>query len=183
MARFRTRSRSFRRPLRRPLSRWWKLCRVPMLIAILCAVWWFGVRPAADEAGWVRVTDRFSPCGAGKGTAGCVIDGDTLWLAVREGRPRRIRITGFDAPELDGACEAEQIIARKARAALSHWLDHGPFEWSGADAPAFDQYGRELRAIRRTSRGEPPEYLAEVMVEAGLAYPSGWGAAKTHWCR
>ncbi|WP_340588504.1 hypothetical protein [Erythrobacter alti] len=44
------------------------------------------------------------------------------------------------------------------------------------DGP-FDQYGRELRAARRGD-----EYLADVMIEGGLARDNGWGAGKADWC-
>lgn len=181
--RFRPRFRTGRRPARDGLLSWWNVWRVPTLVTIVAAIWWFAVRPIADEQGWVAVDQRFSLCGAGERTEACVVDGDTVRISPRGARPRRIRLTGFDAPELDGACEAERQLGRQAREALLAWLEEGPFEWNGADDPPYDQYGRELRKVRRQRRGGSPEYLAQAMVDAGLADASGWGEAQTDWCR
>ncbi len=107
-------------------------------------------------------------CGKDSAEA-CVIDGDTLAIGKR-----RIRLTGFDAPELDGECEAERQLARVARDELAAWLSLGPFEMDGGAAPARDRYGRELRAVRRGG-----EALADIMVERDLARPSGQDRG---WC-
>jgi endonuclease YncB( thermonuclease family) len=141
------------------------------------------VRPVATEQGWVLVEEPFSLCGAVPRTPGCVVDGDTLRLDARGSKPRRIRLTGFDAPEMDGACEAESALARQAREALLDWLDQGPFEWSGASTPPRDQYGRELRALRRTGPDGSREYVADSLVQAGLAGDSSWGGPAIDWCR
>ena len=154
--------------------------RVPVLAAIAIGLWWFAVHPAVTEHGWVRVTDPFALCGEGNRAAGCVIDGDTLFLGSRPNH-RRIRLTGFDAPELNGACEEEVLLARAARLRLYQWLQEGAFEWDGADDPPRDQYGRELRAARRQTEGGH-ETLADAMIESGLASPSGWGTSPVDWC-
>ncbi len=168
---------------RSALVSWWNLWRVPTVVTILAAVWWFAVRPVTHEQGWVVVNQPFSLCGAGERTPGCVVDGDTLRLDIRGSRTRRIRLTGFDAPEMQGACEAESALARQAREALLAWLAQGPFEWSGAQDPPRDQYGRELRAARRAGPDGSPEYLADVLVEAGLADDRSWGEPEIDWCR
>lgn len=159
------------------------LWRVPALIAIVSAAWWFLYRPYAHEQGWVRVTDRFALCGDGwAGAAGCVVDGDTVIIGNGEQR-RRIRLIGFDAPERKGACPAERERAEDARQALHQWLAQGPFEWNGDADPPRDQYGRELREVRRNLPGSKREYLAEAMIGRGLAGESGWGSAPIDWCR
>lgn len=161
---------------------WWVLWRVPVLLLIVMAVWWFGVRPVMREQGWVNVTQDFALCSErGASTAGCVVDGDTLIIGYRVDR-RRVRLTGFDAPELDGACEAEREAAITARDALHEWLGQGTFEWDGANDPPYDQYGRELRALRRETQDGSHEYLAEAMLERGLASESGWGVEPRDWC-
>lgn len=159
---------------------WWVVWRVPALAAIVMAVWYFAVRPVVSEQGWVPVTESFALCGEGARAQGCVIDGDTVFLGFGPDQ-RRIRLTGFDAPELDGACEAESRLARAARQRLYDWLGEGPFEWDGADEPPRDQYGRELRAARRQTNGDY-ETLAEVMIKGGLASESGWGTSPVDWC-
>ena len=176
------RFRSSRRPARRWLLSWWNVWRVPTLVTIVAAIWWFGIRPLDQEEGWVPVTEAFSLCGSGQRTPGCVIDGDTLLMTGGGMKPRRIRLVGFDTPELEGACPAEEALARKARLRVAEWLSQGKFEWRGGAEPAYDQYGRQLRAIRRADTDGSREYLAQVMVDAGLADESGWGAAATDWC-
>lgn len=162
---------------------WWSLWRVPTLVTIVAALWWFGIRPIAQEQGWVAVEVEFSLCGEGRVTTGCVLDGDTLMIGRPGERRRRIRLTGFDAPEMEGTCEAERALARTARGALLDWIRRGDFEWDGAGGPPFDQYGRELRSARRVRADGSGELLANVMIERGLASESGWGTQPADWCR
>lgn len=155
---------------------------MPILLLFVMAVWWIGFRPVSNEQDWVRVDDSFGLCGAAAPRrAGCVVDGDTVVIGFGSQR-RRIRLTGFDAPELNGACDAESRLAITARDRLHQWLDEGPFEWSGGAEPPRDQYGRELRAARRIAQVGRPERLADMMVEAGLASESGWGTVQIDWC-
>ncbi|MEM1196353.1 MAG: hypothetical protein AAGH57_09645 [Pseudomonadota bacterium] len=179
------------RPSRRGwLLGWWSLWRVPTLVTIVAALWWFGVRPITLEQGWIPVETAFSLCGEGPRTPGCVLDGDTVLVTGLVSAPaappsapaRRIRFTGFDAPELDGACEAERALAQDARAALLAWLQRGPFEWNGAGDPPRDAYGRELREARRVDASGAQERLADTLIAAGLASDSGWGAEPIDWC-
>lgn len=160
------------------------LWRVPALLGIVMAAWWFGVRPVLQERGWIPVETRFALCGEGvEGAGGCVVDGDSVVAFETAGEPRRIRLTGFDAPELDGACEAERALARKAREALHEWLGEGPFEWNGGAAPPRDRYGRELRRARRASaEGEETGMLADAMIAQGLAAPGGRDSRAIDWC-
>lgn len=100
-----------------------------------------------------------------------MIDGDTLAIGSR-----RIRLTGYDAPEIEGACDAERRLAQVAREELAAWLNLGTFELYGGAEPPRDDYGRELRAARRGG-----EELADTMVERELARRSrldrGWCGA------
>lgn len=164
---------------------WWLLWRVPALALFVMAFWWFAIRPVVSEQGWVLVDQDFVLCGVDARAEGCVIDGDTVLIAAPTGSrsdQRRIRLTGFDAPELDGACEDERRLARAARVRLHEWLQEGPFEWNGADSSPRDQYGRELRAARRTLSGGTTQTLAETMIASGLAQGSGWGETPHGWC-
>jgi hypothetical protein len=177
----RSRRSRARRAGRRGLLGWWLLWRVPALALIVMAAWWFLFRPIAQEQGWVRIDASFALCGEGARAAGCVIDGDTVVLADGEAR-RRIRFTGFDAPELEGECEAERVLARAARSRLHLWLAEGAFEWNGADDPPRDRYGRELRAARRIGPEGEREYLAATMIASGLAAAPEWGQPPRDWC-
>lgn len=116
---------------------------------------------------WDPVERQFGICGQGS-TAACVVDGDTLRIGQR-----RIRLTGYDAPEMQGQCDAESQLARVAQEELAGWLNLGAFEMDGGEDPPRDQYGRELREVRRGG-----EILADTMIERGLARRSrldrGW---------
>ena len=143
-----------------------------LLVAALTAAWWL-YRDRLHPPEPVSAVDlRFGLCGDGGSHAACVIDGDTLAIG-----PRRVRLTGYDAPELDGTCEAERVKAREARTALHTWLTKGRFTWTGGTDPPRDQYGRELREVRRGD-----DALADAMVEAGLTDGNGWGAETREWC-
>lgn len=146
-----------------------------MLLLFLGTGWWLSNGGLADGE-WQEIAQPFPVCGSGDRGTGCVIDGDTLAIGSR-----RIRLTGFDAPELDGECEAERQKAREARAALSAWLSEAPFELEGGEDRPYDVYGRELREARRGN-----ELLADHMVALGLAeqdlygFPEDWG--RVGWC-
>jgi len=135
---------------------------------LLAGAWLLAQQLGWAQGQWEPIARTFTVCGKESSEA-CVIDGDTLAVGKR-----RIRLTGFDAPELDGDCEAERQLAREARDALADWLSAGPFELDGGAEPPRDRYGRELRQARRDS-----EALADTMVERGLARRS---AEERDWC-
>lgn len=171
---------------RRSARGWWLLWRVPTLVLVVMAAWWFILRPIEQEQGWVVVDEGFALCSGGGGGGGefregCVVDGDTVVLGFGNAR-RRIRLTGFDAPEMDGACEAERELARAARDRLHRWLLEGQFEWNGAGDPPRDRYGRELRRARRAGADGRYEDLADTMIASGFAAAGGWGSEPRDWC-
>lgn len=148
----------------------WLLFGLIAVLAVLATRW------QASSGDWqVERGGAFALCGERR-AARCVVDGDTVMLGQR-----RVRLTGFDAPELDGACEAERMLARRAQVALRDWLNRGPFQLDGGADPPRDTYGRELRAARRDDAAGQ-ESLADTMVEAGLARSTGWGADEPGWC-
>jgi len=181
--RFRSRLRRKRPRGNGSLGNWWLVWRMPVLLLVVMAVWWFGFRPVAQPRDWARVEHSFAMCGTrSAGEAGCVVDGDTLILGFGKAQ-RRIRLKGFDAPESNGACAAESQLAVQAREALHRWLGQGAFEWDGGDTPPRDQYGRELRAARRIATDGSTQYLADAMINSGLASGSGWGSTQRDWCK
>ena len=87
---------------------------------LLVAGAWLLLRDVLQPPPPVSAVDmRFGICGEGA-SAACVIDGDTLAIGQR-----RVRLTGYDAPEMDGACEAERAKATEARMRC-------PAGWRGA---------------------------------------------------
>lgn len=146
----------------------WRRWRWLAFLALLLAASILFRQLGWGQGGWDAAAQQFSICGQASSNA-CVIDGDTLALGER-----RIRLTGYDAPEMDGACEAERRLARVARDELAGWLNLGAFEMSGGAEPPRDRYGRELREVRRSG-----ESLADWMVERGLARSDN---SASSWC-
>lgn len=147
---------------RRKWARRWKALRWWLALALILAASVWLMRMPTRGGDWETYERRFAICGERGGNAGCVIDGDTIAVGKR-----RIRLAGYDAPELDGACEAERRLANAARQALRDWLNVGPFLLDGGDGAPRDQYGRELRMARR-DEGTRQEWLAETMIDRGL---------------
>ncbi|MBX7539446.1 thermonuclease family protein [Qipengyuania sphaerica] len=146
-----------------------------VLLVVLVTLWLIlgdRLREPEHPEQLVEVALDFRLCPEQEWGAPCVIDGDTVAIGKR-----RVRLTGYDAPEMDGPCDAERAKAMQARDALLTWLIKGRFSWTGGSEPPYDRYGRELREARR---GE--ELLAEHMIAAGLAEEMGWGAQKREWC-
>ncbi|MEP2735548.1 MAG: hypothetical protein ABJP34_04545 [Erythrobacter sp.] len=177
----------YRSPLRKKRAQnsgfraWWVWWRAPILLLIVLSIWWFFLRSEPSEEVWTPPPLAFGLCGEKGAGRACVVDGDTLH--IRTGKQvQRIRITGYNAPELDGACEAERAKALEAKAALHAWMAAGPHEWDGGTEPPFDKYGRELRKLRRPKPQGGFEELADHMLGKGLAAESGWGTFPKDWC-
>ena len=119
------------------------------LLAILAASSPIGVCPASG----VRIT--------------CVHDGDSF-IVARE----RIRIADIDTPELNGACESERRLARRARSTLISLLNSERYD---IVRQGTDRYGRTL-AIVTNSRGS----IGDQMVRAGVART--WSGRREPWC-
>ena len=154
----------------------WQSVRVWILFAAVLAGGWLLSQIALPQPDPTALPRHFTLCGQ-KGSTACVIDGDTVSLGPFSQR-RRIRLTGFDAPELEGACLAEREAALRARGFLLKWLNAEPAFVDGGNAPPYDRYGRELRAASRADGS----LLADAMLEADLAEGSGWGAFPVDWC-
>lgn len=159
--------------------RWWPAFRLAALAAVLIASAWY-LRPVENPDEWQVVNPPFGTCGTRGRPFACVSDGDTVTLGYGASA-RRIRLKGFDAPEVDGACPAERAMAARATTALYDWLNRGAFEWDGGIESPRDRYGRELRTARRALPDGSYEELADVMIEADLAEGNAiW--ERRDWC-
>lgn len=161
----------------------------PWLLLIALAAIVFVVRevgfggPDFDEADEIALS--FPLCSAPGFAPNCVVDGDTIRIGNR-----RIRLTGYDAPEMQGQCPAESEAARQAQAELARWLALGPFQLDGGSEPPRDRYGRELRAARRLSASGDMQLLADHMIAAnltegdywGAGWSNDWGIGRRSWC-
>jgi endonuclease YncB( thermonuclease family) len=150
-----------------------------MLFAGLLILWPMLDPALLDPPGFLssdpeRVHHRFTRCGPGRGHA-CVIDGDTFKLGER-----RVRIIGIDTPEVNARCPREAALAEQATAALQENLNRGPFEMVAPILRSRDQYGRDLRTLRRRRPDGSYNWIAKQMREQGHArrylggFRSGW---------
>lgn len=154
-----------------------------MAILVIVAQRTDWIRPRFDGAQNVAIA--FPLCSAAGYAANCVVDGDTIRIG-----DRRVRLTGFDAPEMQGRCAAESAAALQAQAELARWLAMGPFQLDGGADPPRDRYGRELRAARRLSASGQSQMLADHMISANLAegdyhdkgWSDDWGRGRVNWC-
>ena len=120
------------------------------------------------------VSAQFTRCGPGRGHA-CVVDGDTFKLGQR-----KVRIIGIDAPEIHGACPPEIQLAEASAVRLQLLLNQGPVELVGRVDDMRDQYGRDLRIVRRKLPGGGYQSIAEEMRKSGLAHR--YVGRKGGWC-
>lgn len=157
----------------------WSRWSVPVLAIVLVGAWYIGW-PDEDPEDWVTVGTQFGTCGERGRPYHCVTDGDTVTIGFGQGA-RRIRLKGFDAPEIDGRCGAESAQAVLAQRALMDWLNNGPFEWDGGASPPRDRYGRELREARRIGADGSEEALSTYMISEGLAEGDAFWEQR-NWC-
>ncbi|ANY19216.1 hypothetical protein A6F68_00687 [Tsuneonella dongtanensis] len=151
------------------------------LLALVLGASLLVTRWSARQGPWETLPARIGVCGSAASWQACAIDGDTLSIAAPGGVRRRVRLTGYDAPEIDGGCLAERQLAVRARAELALWLSERPARVDGGADPPRDRYGRELRRARRIDGNGRSEWLDDHMVAAGLARRDGPGVA-AGWC-
>ena len=88
-----------------------------------------------------------------------VVDGDTVMVVTRNGRRKRVRLLGIDAPEKDqrGGVEARTALQR---------LTQG--KWVRARWHGIDHYGRWLAQLRVDGRD-----VSYALVREGVVFPQG----------
>lgn len=105
-------------------------------------------------------------CGSGK-RINCIVDGDTIWV-----RGEKIRLEGFNAPEMNGSCDRERRMAIQARDELRRALNGREFM---IERNGQDRYGRTLATIRVGGRD-----VGDGLISKGLAHE--WRGYKESWC-
>ena len=105
-------------------------------------------------------------CGSEK-RVNCVVDGDTIWV-----RGEKIRLEGFNAPEMNGSCDRERRMAIQARDELRRALNGRAF---AIERNGEDRYGRTLATIRVGGRD-----VGAGLISKGLAHE--WRGFKENWC-
>lgn len=130
------------------------------------------IAPDGSQATPVRVvtakaqTVSMPICGSGK-RVNCIVDGDTIWV-----NREKIRLEGFNAPEMDGSCGRERRMAIQARDELRHILDGRAFT---IERRGKDRYGRTLATVRVNG-----EDVGRRLISRGLAHE--WRGYKESWC-
>ena len=103
-----------------------------------------------------------------------VVDGDTLQLDCGQGA-RRVRLLGFDTPEIrHPRCAAEAVAGRMAGAMLTGLVASAPV--TGVQVTGQDRYGRDLASLAIGGQD-----VALFMLGTGLALPYQ-GHAHPDWC-
>jgi micrococcal nuclease len=99
------------------------------------------------------------------GVVTAVFDGDTIQVKLSDGRSRRVRLIGVDAPEIDDPREAVALRARLAERFVFYHLYRKVVGLSYDLTPA-DKYGRVLAYIH-TGEGE---IFNEIIIRSGFAF-------------
>jgi micrococcal nuclease len=112
-----------------------------------------------------------------------VIDGDTVVY-----RGYHLRLLGVNAPELRGACAAEQALALQARETVVQDLANArsvqlrfyytrSARYGDYRVRATDKYGRDLVDVFVNGQS-----LAQTLIARGLAVSWNGQGAKPNWC-
>lgn len=138
--------------------------------AQLASQLWSFVRPSIIGAPLTAdgLGVRKMPICVGPVRVSCVIDGDTAWV---EGE--KIRISGIDAPEIEGRCGFERELAERAKRRLSELLSSQPFTVARSGT---DRYGRTLATLYLRDSGD----VGAVMTREGLVRE--WTGRRLPWC-
>lgn len=104
-----------------------------------------------------------------------VVDGDTVRAVCPDEGATRVRLMGYDTPEMRGDCARETIGAYRATYHLRWAL------WTAREADLRlsgqeDRYGRALGRLSLDGQD-----VAGTLVDAGLARPYD-GGRRAGWC-
>jgi len=109
-----------------------------------------------------------------------VVDGDTLNVRARiwinQEIETSVRLRDADAPELNGACEAERV---KARAARAHLESRAASRMVVLHDISNDKYGGRVVARVTTESGED---LGASLIALGLAVAYDGRGERRSWC-
>ena len=108
-----------------------------------------------------------------------VFDGDTVIVRARiwlgQAVETKVRLTGINAPELNGRCEKERHLAQRARQVLTEAIDGKPVSLSNI---VYGKYaGRVLASLAVSGGGD----ASLTLIKAGLARPYSGGKRRS-WC-
>lgn len=123
--------------------------------------------PSIIKVGTLRPSASPMPICKGGKRLSCVVDGDTIWF---EGE--KIRLEGFNAPEMSGSCQRESNLAVRSRDRLRSILDGAAF---AIERNGRDQYGRTLATVRVDGVD-----VGNQLIDEGLAHV--WRGHKESWC-
>lgn len=151
-----------RQPFNLPAHLW--------VACVLVTAGWIGWEMAPEPARAIPAVSGEGlamPLCSGRNRVTCIVDGDTIWV-----RGEKIRLEGFNTPEMKGQCKRESDLAKQAQRRLRELLDGVPFSISRSGT---DRFGRTLATIR-TAEGD----VGKVLIREGLAHV--WRGRQENWC-
>jgi micrococcal nuclease len=107
-----------------------------------------------------------------------VVDGDTLTVRAKiwigQELTTNVRLSGVNAPELSGTCDAERALAEQARRFLTERVEGRAVTLRNI---ALDKFGGRVVAVVEDGAGD----LATALLAARLAVPYD-GGRRGSWC-
>ncbi|MEO9340772.1 thermonuclease family protein [Mesorhizobium sp. SB112] len=122
--------------------------------------------PSIIEVGTMRPSGSPMPICKGGKRFSCVVDGDTIWF-----KGEKIRLEGFNAPDMSGSCQLESALAMRSLDRLRSMLDGAAFT---IERNGKDRYDRTLATVRVHVD------VGNQLVDEGLAHV--WRGWKESWC-
>lgn len=101
----------------------------------------------------------------GKNAVLNVYDGDSLNI--------KMRLAYIDTPEIQGGCEEEIVLAKKARDFTQSFMSSNPYY--SINVVGVGRYGRPLIEVRADG-----QYLNQLLVDRGLA--RAYEGKRKTWC-
>jgi endonuclease YncB( thermonuclease family) len=136
-------------------------------ILFVCLIGVLGFYPSADSAQNNQIT---------------AIDGDTIRVPADVIAPLfstlewSIRLKGVDTPEINGKCDKEKFLARKAKSYVDFRLKHAQ-KISVSSTASHDKWGGRVLANIYVDGKD----LSQELIEKGYAVPYNGGTKKS-WC-
>jgi endonuclease YncB( thermonuclease family) len=171
----------FRR--RRPARRAWLrfLRRRAAAVLLLCGALGLGMGVDPSRLAGADWLSALTPSAMGREAPASqcrvtrVVDGDTVRARCGSAGEVRVRLMGFDTPEVfSPGCTAEKTKGDAATLALRRLI--GAADRIAFDFHGEDRYGRALAVMRLDGRD-----VAALMIDAGLARPYA-GGRRPAWC-
>jgi micrococcal nuclease len=137
-----------------------------------------GLVTALGLVGLVAVVAKYELEGPVEAEVLRVVDGDTIMVRAKiwigQELTTNVRLSGVNAPELSGTCDAERALAERARRFLAERVEGRAVTLRNI---ALDKFGGRVVAVVEDGAGD----LAAGLLAARLAVPYD-GGRRGSWC-